>query len=380
MLKFLYATLLLLGLFPLAAQAVCHRTDDTPSQSYVAMPQQLLVSSKNYAPGEILYDSGYMSGGTTTIKNCAGSYYVGFHYAGALTTASPLQDNVYPLSNGSTATGLGIRVYTINQAGPFDDERAIDNSWQEHDAGAGSDHTLNNSAYRVQIIATGGPITSGTFNVPSPLARVDYRETQSIDSSDGDIASTLTLSTTTVEVHAMGCTADVASLNFPMGDVEVSAFDSTGYVYSGPEKNVNLTCEPGTNVSMTMNAATVAGDDSTIALSDNGDGSTATGVGVQLERKLPNGGFYVLMSAGQTIPIFYSKRSDTSTWSAGTDADGATPFSGDTGTASTYADATNPGGASANETLTFRANYHKIGETITPGTANATGTITLQYN
>lgn len=100
MLKFLYATLLLLGLFPLAAQAVCHRTDDTPSQSYVAMPQQLLVSSKNYAPGEILYDSGYMSGGTTTIKNCAGTYYVGFHYAGALTTASPLQDNVYPLTNG----------------------------------------------------------------------------------------------------------------------------------------------------------------------------------------------------------------------------------------------------------------------------------------
>ncbi|HDG1131489.1 TPA: fimbrial assembly protein, partial [Klebsiella aerogenes] len=46
----------------------------------------------------------------------------------------------------------------------------------------------------------------------------------------------------------------------------------------------------------------------------------------------------------------------------------------------TYTDATNPGGASANETLTFRANYHKIGETITPGTANATGTITLQYN
>ena len=73
MLKFLYATLLLLGLFPLAVQAVCHRTDDTPSQSYVAMPQQLLVSSKNYAPGEILYDSGYMSGGTTTSKNCAGT-------------------------------------------------------------------------------------------------------------------------------------------------------------------------------------------------------------------------------------------------------------------------------------------------------------------
>lgn len=54
---------------------------------------------------------------------------------------------------------------------------------------------------------------------------------------------------------------------------------------------------------MTMNAATVSGDNSTIALSDNGDGSTATGVGVQLERKLPNGGFYVLMSAGQTVPI-----------------------------------------------------------------------------
>ncbi|EMN0593909.1 type 1 fimbrial protein [Klebsiella aerogenes] len=380
MLKFLYATLLLLGLFPLAAQAVCHRTDDTPSQSYVAMPQQLLVSSKNYAPGEILYDSGYMSGGTTTIKNCAGTYYVGFHYAGALTTASPLQDNVYPLTNGSTATGLGIRVYTINQAGPFDDERAIDNSWQEHDAGAGSDHTLNNSAYRVQIIATGGPITSGTFNVPSPLARVDYRETQSIDSSDGDIASTLTLSTTTVQVHAMGCTASVSSLLFDMGSVDVSSFDNQKTV-EGPEQSVGLSCEPGTNVTLKFSGAVASGDNdngSVFALTDAGSDGVATGVGVKILTYNPNRQSFISLPIGQTFGVFSSDRDAAAAANSGQDADGNAIS--DIGSATTYNDDANRGGAGASEAIRFRADYYKTGSAVTPGTANATGTITLQYN
>ena len=158
----------------------------------------------------------------------------------------------------------------------------------------------------------------------------------------------------------MGCTADVASLNFPMGMSKCRRLTVPATSIPG-QKNVNLTCEPGTNVSMTMNAATVSGDNSTIALSDNGDGSTATGWG-SAGKKTSQWRILCVDERRPDGTDLYSKRSDTSTWSAGTDADGTTPFSGDTGTGSTYTDATNPGGASANETLTFRANYHKIGK------------------
>ena len=40
----------------------------------------------------------------------------------------------------------------------------------------------------------------------------------------------------------------------------------------------------------------------------------------------------------------------------------------------------NPGGAAASNSLTFTTNYYKTGSEITPGTANASGTITFSYN
>lgn len=380
--KYLYVVALLLGLAPFFSHADCNRKEDSEAKTIIPLPQQLLVSSKSYAPNEILYDSGYISGGTVTIQDCRDTYYVGFHYGGALTNASPLQDNIYPItnSNGSTVTGIGIRVYTMNQAGPYDDPRPIDNTWQSHDAGNRSDHTLGSSAYRVQLIATGGPITSGTFNVPNPLARVDYRETESINGSDGDVASSLSLSNTTIQVSAMGCSANTANLTFAMGSVEVSAFDTSDYVYSGEPQTVSLACEPGTQVALTLSGTTVPDDTSTIALSDDGSGTVATGIGVQIERLLPRGGFYTLLQVGQKVTVFGSARNDTGSWPSGTETDGTTPFAGDKGSMGSFADPTNPGGASASETLTFRANYHKTGSTVTPGTANATGVITLQYN
>ena len=140
--KYLYYLVLLLGPVPLLSHAACNRDNgDDVTVTTIPLPSKLLVSAKNYTFGEVLYDSGYISGtdGDVTIKNCSRDYYVGFHYNPThLASASPVGDNIYP----TTIPGIGIKTYTLNQAGPYDYERAVDNSWQSGDGE--SSHTLAN--------------------------------------------------------------------------------------------------------------------------------------------------------------------------------------------------------------------------------------------
>ncbi len=81
--KYLYYLVLLLGPVPLLSHAACNRDNgDDVTVTTIPLPSKLLVSAKNYTFGEVLYDSGYISGtdGDVTIKNCSRDYYVGFHY------------------------------------------------------------------------------------------------------------------------------------------------------------------------------------------------------------------------------------------------------------------------------------------------------------
>ncbi len=113
-------------------------------------------------------------------------------------------------------------------------------------------------AYRVQLIATGGTIPGGNLALESgKLATVEFREGQS-SSDNGDNASEVYLSNTQIEVYAMGCSASVSSLLFNMGDVDTSAFDNLKMV-EGPEQDVGLSCQPGTNVTLTINGPLAGG-------------------------------------------------------------------------------------------------------------------------
>lgn len=56
---------------------------------------------------------------------------------------------------------------------------------------------------------------------------------------DGDVASELVVSASQVAINAMGCTADVASLNFAMGDINMTQFDSNRRV-GGVTQTMNL--------------------------------------------------------------------------------------------------------------------------------------------
>ena len=360
--------LVVLFLASFSTHANCQRkSKDSVSVSTIALPDNIVISSKDYAIGSILYDSGFISGSdnSVTIEQCAHNYYVGFMYLSAPQTGSSVGGNVYP----TNLDGIGVKVYTLNQAGPFDNSRPIDNSWQLGDGSLlTSSHTLNNSSYRLQLIATKVNIASGTLILPSPLARVDFRESKSMNGS-GDVASQLVVSASQINIKAMGCTADVASLNFAMGDINISQFDSTRRV-GGVDQTVSLACEPGTEVSLNVQAPplTRGGNsyNTIMALSQEGADNVASGVGVQLNLRLASGKYD---SKGDGLPL--NKLIPLLTSSRITNAEqGYTRFG----------DSSNLGGASANEILTFTADYIRVEETITPGQANAVGVLTLKYN
>ncbi|WP_072129027.1 type 1 fimbrial protein [Kluyvera genomosp. 1] len=336
--------------------AACKRgggvfADKSMATSTVALPANVVVESRSYAAGESIYQSGWKAGSNDdlTIEGCGRNYVVGFFYLNSPQVDSAAGTQVMP----TNIPGLGVKVTTQNQAGPYDGVMAIDNDW--HDGDGKSTHTLSNSQYQVELVALGGPISSGNLTFSSPLAQVEFRESKS--HSNGDVASNVVLTNTAVTVKAMGCNADVSSISFNFGMIKLAAFDAASKVSAPDTQNITLSCEPGTNVSLSVNATAAAGDNANntvLALTGAGSDGVATGIGVQLGLKASgydsgaNG-----LPLNQSIPLFTSSRSGVS-----------------------Y----NSGGASAQEQLTFSASYYKTAAAVTAGSANATAVLSLTYN
>lgn len=340
------------------SEAACKRggglfADKSLSTTTISLPSNLIVESRNYEAGEEIYTSGMKNGSNDdlTIEGCGNDYVVGYFYNYSPQVESSAGTEIMP----TNIQGIGVVVKAANQAGPNDATMAVDNTWH-NGSGSRGDHTLRDSQYMITLVATGGPISSGTLTFGSPIAQVDFRESSS-HGADGDVASNLVLSNTDVVIKAMGCTADVSAISFPFGTLNLDEFSGQTKVGSAPSKDVNLSCEPGTNVSLSVSAAqsTDAGANNTvIALTGAGTEGVATGVGVQLGLKTSgydsgeNG-----LALNTDIPLITSTRSDNHVTS---------------------------GGAAGAEKLTFSAVYYKTAAAVTPGKANATATLTLTYN
>ena len=146
-----------------------------------------------------------------------------------------------------------------------------------------------------------------------------------------------------------------------MGSVKTSECTLSSKVGSA-QQALTLTCEPGTNVMMRVNATEAEGDNperSVMALTAGEN--VATGVGVQLNI---NG---APLSLNTNYSVFKSNR--TTITNSGAEA-----------SYSIFTTPDSPGGASGSDTLNFSTNYYKTGAEVTPGTANASGTITFIYN
>lgn len=344
-------------LFSQQSLAACARgggifADKSISTSTIALPANLIVESRNYTAGETLYDSGWKSGSNSdlTISGCGRNYVVGFFYLNNPQVDSPAGTQVMP----TNITGLGVRVTAQNQAGPYDSAMPIENNWYTGDRG--SDHEIHNSQYKVELVTLGGPISSGHLTFGSPLAQVEFRESSS-HSANGDVASNVALTNTNVAIKAMGCNADVSSINFAFGSIKMAEFDSTTKIAAPDTQTVTLSCESGTNVSLSLNATPAAGNNgnnTVIALTGEGNTDVANGLGVQLG--LQSSGYNSGnngLPLNQNITLFTSSRNG-----------------------STYTS----GGTSAQEQLIFSASYFKTGSLVTAGSANASASITLTYN
>ena len=326
--------------------------DKSISTSTIALPANVVVESRSYSAGDPLYDSGWKSGSNSdlTISGCGRNYVVGFFYLNGPQVDSPGGTQVMP----TNIPGLGVRVTAQNQAGPYDGAMPIDNNW--HDGDRGSDHELRNSQYKVELVALGGPISSGQLSFGSPLAQVEFRESRS-HTAYGDVASNVALTNTNVTIKAMGCNADVSSINFAFGSIKMAEFDSTTKIAAPDTQTVTLSCESGTNVSLSLNGTPAAGNNANntvIALTGEGNADVASGIGVQLG--LQSSGYNSGSNGlplNQSVTLFSSSRNG-----------------------STYSS----GGTGSQEQLIFSASYFKTGAVVTAGSANSSASITLTYN
>ncbi|MBK5142702.1 type 1 fimbrial protein [Budviciaceae bacterium BWR-B9] len=354
--KYLWLVLILCSVVS-EVHADCRRAaGNNVSVSNLTLPSKIVVTSQNYVGGEVIYASSWPGSQPSSVQitGCGKNYVVGFFYLNApQASGTPMGDMVFPTG----VTGLGVKVSTMNQAGPYDAVRAIDNTYQPGDGK--STHNLNHSSYNLQLIATGGPISSGTLSFGSPIARVDFRE--SAGSSSGDVASQFTVSTSAITVKAMGCNVTGSPVNLPLGNIQLSDFDSNTKVGTA-SADLTLNCEPGTNVSLSVAAPPVTSGDTAnntvIALTNAGSPGVASNVGVQLGFQ---SSLYNTYDNGLPLNTPITLATSTRT----TDKNGTVTVSG---------------GAPGSIPIMVTATYYKTASPVGPGQANATGTLNFTYN
>ncbi|AWH87595.1 type 1 fimbrial protein [Limnobaculum parvum] len=354
--KYLFLALVLLGMSS-GAYANCARAWLTNAAIInLTLPSKIVVDSRNYSGGEVIYTSSWPGANPSSVQinDCGNNYVVGFFYSNSTqSAATPTGDMVFPTG----LTGLGVKVSTMNQAGPYDSVRAIDNTYQPGDGKAS--HKLNNPSYNLELIATGGPISSGTLSFGSPIAQVDFRE--SPGSSKGDVASQFTVSTSDITVKAMGCNVTGSPVNLPLGNIQLSDFDSNIKVGTA-SADLTLNCEPGTNISLSVTAPQVtAGDtanNTVIALTNAGSPGIASNVGVQL---------------GLQSSLY-------NTYDNGLPLNTPIALATSTRTSDNNGTITVTGGAPATIPMMITATYYKTASPVGPGQANATGTLNFTYN
>lgn len=336
--------------------------------SMTNLPENILLSAGNYSAGTVLYDSGKITRSQVELLNCQGDIYAHFQWA-SNNTGNLIGDNIYATS----LQGVGLRVKVwLNITGEYNgDGDDFSSDYQTHFIGDANYYlgrpsglldyfasTSYSPAYQLQLVATGGPIaTKSKLSLNDPVATVSAK-----DSTGTIVISQLHISgTTTIQLTPMGCVANSSGLNFAMGTVSSSAFNSAvkvGYA----EQSVTLSCEQGTNVSMRVTAAEASGDnpDHTV-MALTADGNVASGVGVQLNLKGS------ALPLNRDISLFSSDRTTVTN----SDADAGYTI---------FTNPDSPGGATALQTLSFSANYYKTGAEVTAGSANASGVITFTYN
>lgn len=182
-----------------------------------------------------------------------------------------------------------------------------------------------NQKVRIELISIGGAVPAGVlnYNVPSAFQAVSN--------------NSLTISNIMVQgtVITPGCSVNSNNINIALGDYLTTQFDSIGSVTQYKPLNVVLNCNNGTKLNAKINADAENSALGTIKLTQAS--GSATGVGVQILDTVSN-------------PVHLNEK-----------------FLVDTIT------------SNGQYNINWKARYIKTSQTITPGIANATATLTLTY-
>ncbi|WP_260513536.1 fimbrial protein [Serratia fonticola] len=136
-------------------------------------------------------------------------------------------------------------------------------------------------------------------------------------------------------IQTVACSVSTPTILVPMGKISKSAFHGVGSVTARRPFQIDLNCDPGTKIAVTLNG--LAGSSDAIGvLALNPDEGKASGVGVQiLQQNAP-------IRLGTAIPIGISHSMGT-------------------------------------YTIPFSARYFQSKDTVTAGSANSTATFTMTY-
>lgn len=242
-------------------------------------------------------------------------------FTGIYSVLSPIGNNVYQ----TNIRGIGIRITDTRRNRIVPNTVTFDpnTSWAMP------------TEYKIEVIkTTSGGVDAGALLL-GPLVYLHIESSStSLNAYELDLVGDNV-------IVPVACSVTTSSLSFPIGDVLSTRFGSAvGTVPAGAEntQNLGLDCDPEANVNVQLNGQQnpdVPGDPSVLALTGQGETGVAQGVGVQL---LYNG---ALLNLNQRLFL-----------------------------------KTASGGP---ESFPIKARYYQTKDTVIPGSANATATLTLSY-
>lgn len=274
----------------------CSYIDGTSASSYTVTIPPLDVQ-RDMPAGTILWDSGPLATPNQTSVLCtvASSIWFGYEDPG-LTSVNILDnDGIYQTNN----PGIAIRIWWVNitSTGAVSTPQTFKSpkvkGTSSTCSGSGCTYTGMHGGFDVQLIATGKPITDVPLQLNRFSAARSYDETPVLYISFVD---------TDVVVNSASCVLNSKNISVDLGKQILG----THLVHPGDTSspvgfNIDLTCDPNTNVNVLFSGATVSGDNTTLALNNQTDSTSAQGVGVQVLYNEQPITFGTLLPAMQTV-------------------------------------------------------------------------------
>jgi major type 1 subunit fimbrin (pilin) len=288
------------------ALADCSFTNgNTTKYAAISLPGVLMTIPRDNnirSAGTILWDSGWVTGGATSIS-CSGWIHFIYGYTAPQTAVSGL-NRVY--ETGIPGIGMKVGWYHASSGSPpaeIDGWIVVPSPAQD-DYVSATQGFAPQAAMRIQLVATGAPLKGGVVTLPSPLVRAYYGSV---------LAAELDLSSATISVQALSCVTPDVLVN--MQEHLVSGFTGQGSKVGTRDFDIQVNgCPAGIGaISYSLESLSGTVDASQGVMALQAGPNTAVGVGIQItdrddnpvqfDTKLPTTGYNSAIGGSFTIPL-----------------------------------------------------------------------------